>query len=138
MSALLDFLPLVGALLDRILPDKAAAASAKLALLELAQKGNLAQLDADLHLAAGQLDINRAEAANSALFVSGWRPFIGWTCGAAYAYKFVLAPVFSFGFTAAGHPLTIPVLDFSEMMPVLFGLLGLGAYRTYEKVRGVA
>lgn len=84
-------------------------------------------------LSKGQLEINKQEAAHKSMFVAGWRPFIGWTCGIAMASNFVVAPYIMAFFTV-----NIPLLDLSEMMPVLFGLLGLGAYRSYEKVKGVA
>jgi uncharacterized protein (DUF2062 family) len=97
-----------------------------------------AQLAAAVQLVQGQLDINKAEAGSASVFVAGWRPFIGWTCGVAFAYKFVAAPVAALVLTAVGHPITLPVLDFGEMMPILFGMLGLGAMRSFEKVKGVA
>jgi hypothetical protein len=96
------------------------------------------QLAATVALIQGQMDINKAEATNPNLFVAGWRPFIGWVCGSAFAYKFVLAPALAFGMTAAGHPIELPVLDFTEMSTVLLGLLGLGGLRTVEKIKGVA
>ncbi len=106
--------------------------------MEMAQRGELAQLDAELKLATGQLEVNKAEAASTSLFVSGWRPFIGWTCGAAFAYKFVLAPAGAFAMAAAGHAINLPVLDFTEMSTILLGMLGLGGLRTIEKVKGVS
>jgi hypothetical protein len=131
-------IPLLGNVLDKLFPDPTAAANAKLEVMRLAQNGELAQLDADLKLATGQLDIDKTEAANPSIFVSGWRPFIGWTCGAAFAYKFVLAPAIAFGLAAYGHPVTLPVLDFTEMSTVLLGMLGLGGMRSLEKIKGVA
>ncbi len=132
------FLPLVGTLVDKLFPDPQAAAAAKVQVMEMAQRGELAQLDAELKMATGQMEVNKQEAANVSLFVSGWRPFIGWICGAAFAYKFVLAPALAFGMTAFGHPITLPVLDFTEMSTVLLGMLGIGALRTVEKIKGVA
>jgi hypothetical protein len=96
------------------------------------------QLAAAVTLVQGQLDINKAEAGSSSLFVAGWRPFIGWICGSAFAYKFVLAPAVAFGLTAFGHPVILPVLDFTEMSSVLLGMLGIGGLRTIEKIKGVA
>lgn len=125
-------------LIERFFPDPAAADAAKLELLRMQQAGELAQLSADTELAKGQLAVNQVEAANASLLVSGWRPFIGWCCGAAFAYKFVLAPAAAFALTAMGHPITLPVLDFTEMSTVLLGMLGLGAMRTTEKIKGVA
>ena len=131
-------IPLLGSLFDKLLPDPTAAAAAKLQLLQMAQTGELAQLDADLKLAQGQIAVNQVEAAAPSVFVSGWRPFIGWVCGMAFAYKFVLAPMAAFALAACGHPVVLPVLDFSEMSTVLLGMLGIGGLRTIEKIKGVA
>lgn len=131
-------IPLLGNLMDKLFPDPTAASAAKLQVMEMAQRGELAQLDADLKLATGQQDVNKVEAANVSMFVAGWRPFIGWVCGAAFAFKFIGAPLLAFTFAAAGHPIALPVLDFTEMSTVLLGMLGLGGLRTVEKVKGVA
>jgi len=87
----------------------------------------------------GQIEMNKVEAASQSKFVSGWRPFIGWTCGVAYAYTFVVQPIVVFMFAASGYPSahsSLPVLHWSELSMVLFGMLGLGAMRSYEKVGG--
>jgi len=125
------------ALIDRLFPDKTKADEAKLKLLELQQSGELAALAADTELAKGQMAINQEEAKDESLFVKGWRPFIGWTCGSAFAFKYVIGPI---GFTVAGFwgiKLQLPTLEMSEMMPILLGMLGLGGFRTYEKVKKV-
>jgi hypothetical protein len=124
--------------IDRLWPDPTQAAAAKIELYKMQQSGELAMLAADVEVAKGQLAVNQVEASNSSLFVAGWRPFIGWTCGAAFAYKFVLAPAGAFAMAAAGHPIDLPVLDFTEMSTILLGMLGLGGMRTIEKVKGVA
>lgn len=134
---ILDFLPFIGTVLDRVLPDPAAAAEAKIRLLELAQKGESDALNADLQATLGQLDINKAEASTGSLFVAGWRPFIGWVCGAAFAYKFVLAPFLVMLLDAFGVNVDLPVLEFAEVLPILLGMLGLGTLRTVEKIKGV-
>lgn len=123
---------------DRLFPDPAAAADAKLKILQMAQTGELAQLDADLRMATGQMEINKVEAASASLFVSGWRPAVGWVCVAAFAFKFVLGPSAVVLAALAGHPITLPVFDFTEMSSILLGMLGLGALRTHEKIKGVA
>ena len=125
-------------LINRFFPDPAQAAAAQLELLKMAQTGELAQLAADADIAKAQIAVNQVEAGSSSLWVAGWRPFVGWVCGAAFAYKFVLAPAMAFALTAAGHPIELPVLDFTEMSTVLLGMLGIGALRTVEKVKGVA
>ena len=130
-------IPLLGNLLDKFFPNPAEAADAKLKLMQMAQTGELAQLDADLKLATGQNEVNKVEAASSSLFVAGWRPFVGWVCGAAFAFKFIGGPLLVVVCAFAGHPVTLPEFDFSEMSTLLFGMLGLGALRTVEKVKKV-
>lgn len=97
-----------------------------------------AQLAAAVQLVQGQIDINKAEAANPNTFVSGWRPFIGWVCGAGCAWNWIGLPVAKAALAIYGHPLAISPADLSEMMPLLLGMLGLGGLRTVEKVKGVA
>jgi len=128
-------------LIDRIFPDKLAQEKERLAMeaelrrfvdenerkwFELAQQSD-----------KYQTDTNTIEAASSDPFVSRWRPFIGWVCGVAFAFKYVLAPVLSSALPAAGIAFVPPVVDMAEMLPVLLGMLGLGAFRTYEKVKQV-
>ncbi|MDN4061662.1 holin family protein [Massilia sp. YIM B02769] len=130
-------IPVLGNLLDRIFPDPKAAAEGKLELMRMAQAGELAQLDAEVKLITGQIDVNKVEAASQSLFVAGWRPAIGWVCGAAFAFKFILGPAAVVVMAMAGHPITLPEFDFTEMSTILMGMLGLGALRTVEKVKGV-
>ena len=90
-------------------------------------------------LAMAQIEVNKAEAASGSIFKGGWRPFIGWVCGFAFAYHFILQPILLFGAAAAGVSLPpLPEFDMSQMMPVLLGMLGLGGLRTYEKKTGVS
>lgn len=131
-------IPLLGGLLDKLFPDPAAANAAKLQVMQMAQNGELAQLNADLQVATGQIDVNKVEASNSSLFVSGWRPAVGWTCAAAFAFKFIGGPLLVFVAGYFGHQITLPVMDFTEMSTILMGMLGIGALRTVEKVKGVA
>lgn len=130
-------IPVLGNLLDRIFPDPKAAADAKLEVMRMAQNGELAQLDAEVKLITAQVDVNKVEAANQSLFVAGWRPAIGWVCGAAFAFKFILGPAAVVVMAMAGHPINLPEFDFTEMSTILMGMLGLGALRTVEKVKGV-
>ena len=89
-------------------------------------------------LAKGQLEINKAEAQSRNVFIAGWRPFIGWTCGVAMAYNYVVHPILIFTLAQFNYLVAIPALDLGEMMPVLMGMLGLGSLRTYEKKIGIA
>ncbi len=125
-------------LLDRLFPDPEKKAAAQLELLKLQQSGELAKMASETDLAKAQLAINQAEAQNPSLFVSGWRPAIGWVCGLALTYQFVLRPVAASVAAAMGHPVTsLPGLD-DTLWQLLFGMLGLGGLRTVEKIRGVA
>lgn len=118
-------------IIDKFWPDKTEAQKA-----EMAQA--MVLLQGQLNLAQGQLDVNKAEAASSSTFVAGWRPFIGWVCGIALVYQYILRPFVEAGFALAHQPIpALPGLD-GNLYELLLGMLGLGAFRTYEKVRGVA
>lgn len=85
-----------------------------------------------------QTDVNAVEAANSSMFVSGWRPFIGWICGGALAYQYVLAPLLMWIATSVHIPLTQPPKLDGSLWELMFGMLGLGGLRTFEKIKGVS
>jgi hypothetical protein len=85
-----------------------------------------------------QTDTNKEEAKNPSVFVSGWRPFIGWVCGTACAWNWIGLPIALFIAAYLGKTLALRPADISEMMPVLLGMLGLGGLRTVEKINGVA
>lgn len=97
------------------------------------------QLAAAVTLVQGQLAINQAEAASPLTFVSGWRPFIGWVCGAALVYHYIARPMLPWLLALVGKPMPpIPPLDMGDLITILLGMLGLGGLRTYEKKQGVA
>ncbi len=97
------------------------------------------QLAAATAIVMGQLDVNKAEAQNASVFVSGWRPFIGWVCGSALVYHYIVRPLLPWVFTVLGHPApAIPPLDMGDLITILLGMLGLGSLRTFEKTKGVA
>jgi hypothetical protein len=123
-------------IVEKIIPDPQAAAEAKLRLFEMTQKGELAFLESETRLAAGQLEINKAEAS-SGPFRGGWRPFIGWTCGVAFAFNFVGVPLLGWVSGIYGFPVP-PALDLTEMTPVLLGMLGLGGLRSWERINNKA
>jgi len=84
-----------------------------------------------------QLSVNAIEAAHRSLFVAGWRPFTGWTCGLALAYQYIANPIAAWVITITMEvPVYPPPIDLSVMMPVLLGMLGLGGLRTIEKNKG--
>lgn len=90
-------------------------------------------------LAKSQIEVNKIEAASRSTFVAGWRPFVGWTCGVALAYHFVIQPLILFGITVAGVEMSpLPAFDMDTLLTVLLGMLGLGGLRTLEKTKGVS
>lgn len=127
----------VSRLIDRLIPDPEAAARAKAELLREENGTILEQLRLALQADASQAAVNQEEAKNPQLFVAGWRPFIGWVCGAAFAYHYVLQPFLVFALAVSGQPVTLPQFDMEALITVLFGMLGLGGLRTFEKIRGV-
>jgi len=123
-------------LIDRFFPDPAQKAAATLELARMESTGELAKLASTTDLAKAQIGVNAVEAANSNWFISGWRPAVGWTCAGGLFYQVIARPILGwimqnlFGWTLP------PQLEMDTLMTVLFGMLGLGAYRTVEKVKG--
>jgi hypothetical protein len=85
-----------------------------------------------------QVEVNKQEAAHKSLFVAGWRPAIGWICGLGMLSNFIIVPMANFVLALVGQDIEIPLIDLATMMPVLMGMLGLGAMRSYEKGKGVS
>lgn len=129
MFPILEVLNIGSKILDKVIPDPTAKAAAQLKLMELQMSGELSQM-------TGQMEVNKEEAKSTSKFIAGWRPFIGWVCGSAFAINFVVGPLIAFVGVSVGNPIEIPKLDLTELMPVLLGMLGLGAYRSFEKVKG--
>jgi hypothetical protein len=107
----------------------------KLAELTAKYQGDI--LQADIAAQQGQMEVNKVEASSSSVLVAGWRPYIGWVCGTAFAINFVVGPLASWATSLFGHSVIFPVLNMTELMPVLMGMLGLGGMRSWEKVNGV-
>jgi hypothetical protein len=121
----------VAGLLDKFIEDK----DQKNALAH--QIATMSERHAQ-ELAKGQLEVNKAEAASNSLFVAGWRPAVGWVCVLGMASNFVLIPMVNFILALAESTVTVPLIDTSTMMPVLLGMLGLGAMRSAEKIKKVS
>ena len=121
ISAVAD---LATTVINKIWPDKSEQERAQIAMA--------------VSIVNGQIDINKEEAKNSSLLVSGWRPFIGWTCGGGCAWNWIGLPIVKTAGLVAGYKLEVSPADLSEMMPLLVAMLGLGGYRTFEKVSKVA
>ena len=123
-------------IINRLFPDPAAAAAAQLELLKMQQNGDLAQLAADTDLAKLQIQTNIAEASGN-WFTAGWRPCIGWVCGAGLAYAALIEPFARFiAKVWFGYTGEFPVIDTTLTMQILMGMLGLGAMRSVEKIKG--
>tara|TARA_R110002012_G_scaffold157428_1_gene318571 strand:- start:352 stop:753 length:402 start_codon:yes stop_codon:yes gene_type:complete len=131
MSLLNSLIGPVTGILDKVIEDK--DQKAKLAH-EIASMSDTHAQQALL----AQLEINKAEAASGSLFKGGWRPFVGWICGVALLYHFILTPLILFGVGLSGATIPpLPEFDMSSLMTVLMGMLGLGGLRTYEKQKGL-
>ena len=123
--------PVTG-LLDKFIEDKDQKAMLAHELATMADK----QANS---IALAQIEVNKMEAASGSIFKGGWRPFIGWVCGIAFAYHFVLQPLIIFGVSVAGIDVPeLPEFDMSTLLTVLGGLLVLGTLRTYEKSKGLS
>tara|TARA_R110000868_G_scaffold66121_2_gene197201 strand:+ start:1160 stop:1564 length:405 start_codon:yes stop_codon:yes gene_type:complete len=131
MSIVKDLLGPVTGLLDKFIPDAGEKAQLAYDIATIAER--------QAHeISLAQIAVNKAEAESGSLFKGGWRPFIGWVCGTAFAYHFVIQPVMLFVVAIFGIELPdLPVFDMSTLLTVLGGLLGLGSLRTYEKFKGV-
>jgi hypothetical protein len=129
--------PITG-LLDKVIPDADERARLAYEINTLAEKQHHSIMQ-------GQMEVNKAEAESPSIFKGGWRPWIGWVCGSAFALNFLLFPMMQYGLEIAktlGYLTTKipppPVLDMATMMPVMLGMLGLAINRTAEKIKGVA
>ena len=125
-------------IIGKVIEDKAVAAQATAKMQELAATGALQEELLQLQsITSAQTDINKVEAASPNMFVAGWRPAVGWICALALGINLVLGPIGTWVTNLFGHPTPFPVLDANLLMSLLFPLLGLGAYRTAEKIKGV-
>jgi hypothetical protein len=122
-------------LLDKIIPDPDMRERARAELLKAERETELESLRLALSADSAQTEINEREAAHPNIFISGWRPFIGWVCGAAFAYHFIVQPLLAFAIMNAGGEVKLPAFDMETLSTVLMGILGLGSLRTIEKVR---
>lgn len=120
-----------GKILDKVIPDLNAREKAKEELVKVAQ-------DQDFQITMAQLAINKAEAESNSLFKGGWRPFIGWTCGSAFALHFLIFPIINFFLVAFGKPFVSIPFDMATLMTVLMAMLGIGGMRSWEKYKGVS
>ena len=126
-------------LLDKIIPDKDAAAKAKIELLQQEKADALTELQMLFEADKAQIAVNTEEAKHQSIFVAGWRPFIGWVCGAGLAWTFLIQPIVIWITVLCGVPETnLPKIPNDALMELVFCLLGLGGFRTYEKIKGIS
>jgi hypothetical protein len=123
MPGILELIPVLGEVIDRVIPDPQAKMDLQIKLATLADQ----EAARDHEESMGQIEVNKVEAASPNLFVAGWRPFIGWVGGGALAYNVILAPVFHLG-----------VADTSFLQTILLAVLGMGAMRSYDKAKGTS
>jgi len=122
--------PVTG-LLDKFVEDKDQKAKLAHEIATLAER--------QAHeIAKSQIEVNKSESQSGSVFIGGWRPATGWVCVLGFGVNFLVIPLTNLFLSITENPLLVPSLDVSEMMPVLFGLLGLGGFRSYEKSRKVA
>lgn len=133
--SLTALLPSLLDLVGKLFPDPEKKAEAQRKLIELQQAGELKELDVALQTQLAQIELNKAEAQSLSRFNSGWRPFIGWVCGAALLYQYIARPLLTWGAALAGYPdIVAPELDLGDIITLMLGMLGLGALRTTEKI----
>lgn len=120
-------------LMKRVFPEK----MSELDAAKLNQEITMALINGQLQPMLAQLKINEVEAASDSLFVAGWRPAVGWVCATALAWQFVGLQVAIFGLRVFHQDIgPLPQFDYASLSPILLGMLGLGAMRSYEKVKG--
>lgn len=123
-------------LIDKVIPDPQAKAQAQLELMRMQQAGEFKALEADVQVALAQAAINKEEAASPDLFRGGWRPAVGWVCASGLGYQFLVRPLAEWASAGLGWGIP-PALNLGDLLPLMFGMLGLGGFRTYEKVKGL-
>ena len=124
-------IPAVSNILDKFIEDKDEKAKLAHEIATLAEK--------QAHESAmAQVSVNKEEAKHRSVFVSGWRPAVGWTCALALLYHYLLQPTAIFIAALMCKAVELPVFDMNSLLTVLMGLLGLGGLRTYEKIKNVS
>lgn len=124
--------------IDKIWPNPTDEAAAKVSLIKANTEAALAQVQVSVDLAKQQTDIDKVEAASSSVFVAGWRPFVGWVGGVAFAYVSIIEPAARFIAAMCHYTGVFPAIDTTITMQMLTGLLGFGALRSYDKKQGTS
>lgn len=129
-----DLIKEVGSTVRELVPDADKRLELDVRLAELADQASARETQ----LLQGQLEINKAEASHSNVFVAGWRPAIGWVAATALGWTWIVAPLCQWTAGLFGVETTIPALDPNAMYPVILAMLGVSASRTVEKLNGAA
>lgn len=130
----MDILGVLGPVISRALdfiPNPAEKAR-----VELEMKNQL--MAAVIAESQGQLEVNKNEASHPSVFVAGWRPAIGWICAFGFAWQFLITPIALWIMAMTGSTVILPSIDVQALYSLTMGMLGMGALRTYEKMKGVA
>lgn len=141
--SLLALIPIIGKVLDNVIPDPNKAAEAKFKVLELADKAEGRELDASLQVILGQLRVNEAEAKSGSLFIAGWRPAIGWTCAVSLfcyyvPYCIVATVIWAMHCIDKGALVARPDLGIADLIGLVLAMLGIAGLRSHDKVKGIA
>lgn len=127
-----SIIDIIGNVLDRVLPDTVSKEKAKAKLQELETKG-------EIDLLLKQIEVNQQEAKHSSVFVAGWRPAVGWSCVAIFVWHYLLLPILITIATLHGTDISnLPQFDLSDILYVMGALLGIGGFRTFEKIKNVS
>ena len=129
----MNWLSVVSPIVERVLdfiPNPAEKAKAQMEIQNQLMTAAIAE-------SQGQLEVNKAEAASSSIFVSGWRPAIGWVCAFGFTWQFAVLPIASWLMTITGVTTPLPNIDTESLYSLTMGMLGMGALRSFEKWKGV-
>lgn len=129
----MNWLSVVSPIVERVLdfiPNPAEKARAQMEIQNQLMSAAIAE-------SQGQLEVNKVEAASSSVFVSGWRPAIGWVCAFGFAWQFVVLPLASWLMTITGITTPLPNIDTNSLYSLTMGMLGMGALRSFEKWKGI-
>jgi hypothetical protein len=132
---ILELIPIAGKIFDKIFPDKAEAEKAKLALLELQQRGELAHLEAETKVNVAQAEVNKEEGKSEYVFRSCWRPFCGWLGAFGLGWTCIFADIVQLILDLNGINVKVPSMQPDILLNLIFGMLGLGGMRTFEKFK---
>lgn len=128
-----DVIKQIGETVRQVLPNEQARLDFDYKMAELADKVDAREKE----LLQAQVEVNKVEAASTDPFVSRWRPFIGWTGGVIFAYTYMAAPLIGWVAKLYGYDIGLPSAGVDEVYPVLMGILGLGAMRSFDKVQAI-